>query len=116
MIELLPKSEWHTLDSIFEGEFRSAMPDPRHSEILVMREDDELIGFLVIELAVWLPELYVAPNHRGSSAALRLLNYVGDRVPEGKSILCTPDSKRLETWCERKGLKRIQGTLFRKAA
>jgi GNAT superfamily N-acetyltransferase len=112
-VERLHPDEWEALRSIYESEFRSAMPDPT-AAILVDREAGRLNGFAALESVIWIPELYVAPERRGGRSAVNLLRYIEQKV-KGRTVLCTPDSERMAQMCEKFQMRRIAGTIYRKA-
>lgn len=97
MIELLKESEWHKLEPIFEREWNACLPNPDHAAILVETEDDELIGFCVVETLVRPGMFYVAPNHRGNGTVKRLINRVKEIAAKSKrSFIAIADEPRFE--------------------
>lgn len=114
MIELLPPHEWPKLESIFETEWQACLPDPDHAMIVVEKEDDELIGFCVIETLVNPHNFYVAPRHRGNGTIGRLVSYVRDRAKgSGRSFVGIADQPRYEKLFKSLEMRPV-GTAWRK--
>lgn len=114
MIELLPPSEWSKLESIFESEWGACLPDPDHAAIIVEREDDELIGFCVIETLVNPHNFFVSEKHRGNGTVRRLVEFVRERArSSGRSFITIADQPRYEKLFKALEMRPV-GTAWRK--
>jgi len=114
VIQLLPPSEWHKLEAIFADSWNAALPNPDHAVIVAETEDDELIGFCVIETLVNPHNFFVSEKHRGNGTVRRLVEHVRERAREsGRSFICIADQPRYEKLF--KGLQmRSVGQAYRK--
>jgi len=114
MIELLDPKEWPKLEGIFADEWGACLPDPKHSMIVVEKDDEELIGFCIIETLVRPGNFYVAPNHRGNGTVKRLVEYVKTRAANsGRSFIGLADQPRYERLFRSLGMQPV-GAAFRK--
>lgn len=115
MIELLPPERWRELEAIFADEWGAALPNPDHATILVEVEDDELIGFCILETLVRPGNFYVTPRHRGKTDTVkRLMGYIGTRARSSeRSFIALADEKRFERLFKSLGMRPV-GTAFRK--
>lgn len=117
MIQLLPPEEWHKLESIFESEWGGevCLPHPDHAIIIADIEDDELLGFCVLETLVRPGLFYVSPRHRGKNGTVRkLLSYIVTRASQsGRSFVAFADQERYGKLLKSMGMKAV-GMAYRK--
>jgi GNAT superfamily N-acetyltransferase len=115
MIQLLPPERWHELEAIFADEWGACLPNPEHALIVVETEDDELIGFCILETLVRPGNFYVAPNHRGKTDTVRrLMGYIATRATRsGRSFVTFADEPRFERLFQRLHMRPV-GTAWRK--
>lgn len=115
MIELLDPKEWHKLDSIFESEFNSAIPDSQHASIIADVEDGELRGFIVVESLVWVGQIYIAPNHRGNGLTRKFIRHIEDKTRKAcRSVITIASEPRFEKLFQRKKMRKVGCAVYRK--
>lgn len=113
-IELLDPKEWPKLESIFESEWGACLPNPDHAMIVVEVEDDELIGFCILETLVRPGNFFVSPRHRGNGTVRRLVEYVRDKAARSsRSFVAFADEPRYEKLFRAMGMREV-GKGFRK--
>lgn len=113
-IQLLPPERWHELEAIFADEWNAALPNPDHAAIIVETEDEELIGFCILETLVRPGNFYVSPRHRNNGTVRRLLSYIVTRASQtGRSFIAFADQPRYENLFQSLKMRNV-GTAYRK--
>lgn len=114
MIQLLPPERWPELEAIFADEWDACLPHPDHAAIVVETEDEELIGFCIIETLIRPGNFFVSPRHRGNGTVRRLIDYVRQRAASSeRSFIALADEPRYEKLFKSLGMRPV-GTGWRK--
>ena len=113
-VEQLPPAEWLALDAIFAAELDQYLPHPQ-DRIVVVRAGDEIAGFAVVEVWIHFGCVYVWPAYRGRGVLPLLVDHVETALrPTGRPGYVLASNDRVARLCERRGLKRVPGVLFRR--
>ena len=105
---LLTPEEFELLRPRFE-EFGFEPPTPEGAVVSAALRDEELVGFLVLQLAYHLEPLWIAPEERGRVSWLRLaepINELCARAP-GMEYYTLAPSAQVARICEHGGMQEL---------
>ena len=109
MLELLPEDRWPELTEIFKREFDTDLPAYGKSDILAEVVDGEVRGFMVMEFLGRLGQIW----HTGNQTRA-MFEAFQNMIPPGNSVIAIPCEPRFEKICERFGMRREKGVVYRK--
>jgi GNAT superfamily N-acetyltransferase len=116
MIRQLNFDEWMALDPVFEDEFQTCIPDPKHTGIIGEFDGDTLRGFVTVESVPVVGMLYTYPEYRNKlRIPYHLLDAVEDAVrPTRRSLYAMTENPSVEKFLQRRGAREIPLKIYRK--
>lgn len=115
---ILELNDLTPLKNIFNNEFDSVPPDPGQGSVLAVVEDGQIEAFVMVELLVRAGLLWVAPEHRNTPKAARLvkelMRYVYINIPDGTSAITIDSDGEFGRLFKKLGMYPLEGTLYRK--
>jgi hypothetical protein len=110
MIGLLPEERWGELTDIFAKEFDAEIPNIGKASIIAdVAEDGTIRSFLVAEHL-----MRVGLIHSENGKTRGLVNWVLANMPRRVSVITIASEPRFEKLFERFGMRRVEGTVFRR--
>lgn len=109
MIEILPKDRWPELEEIFRREFDSYLPNDKSDILADIDENGNITGFVVLEFMCRIGQIY----NTGTSSR-EMLEFFNKQIPHGNTVIAIASEPRFEGICQKFGMYRVDGTVYRK--
>ncbi len=110
MVTILPETRWPELTEVFKEYFEGAdLPTPGQAFIIAdLDEEGEILAFRVLE------QLWRIGQVFGNGGSPRgLFDYVENKIQSG-SVIGIAGEPRFETLFAKYGMRKIDGTLYRR--
>jgi hypothetical protein len=93
---LLPREQWSLVEPIVQEDLKGVMPDQAGPvDFLVAMDGKTLAGFIQVETVYHFRSVYVAPEYRNSSLAIKLMKEADSLVPSGFSAIVMVNKARV---------------------
>lgn len=109
MLKILPHERWHELEDIFRTEFDATLPNATASILADIDEDGKIHGFVVLEFIGRIGQIY-----QGGARSREMFDFFDKQIPPGNSVIAIASEPRFEALCEKYGMRKVEGTVYRK--
>jgi hypothetical protein len=110
MIQVLPESRWPELTDIFAREFNASLPHSGRAQILAdVDEEGNILGFVVTEILVRVGQIYKIGNK-----GYEMLRHLERHMLRDSAVVAISSSPDFDSLCEKFGMRRVEGTVFRR--
>lgn len=113
----LPSRHWTQLQSVFEDEFNSDLPNGSNAEIRIANDKGARKGFILTEQVKMVGQIYIYPDFRGRESmrtVMQLINSIKKDAKADKQSICTVASeKRFRRLYKSLGMEEIPGDIYR---
>lgn len=107
-------AEWGRLSKIF-AEHKAEVPTPETSAIVVAEVENEIVGFLVLQVQLHTEPLWIHPRYRGVVSWRRMLEEITTLVQSGGQMNCYytfADNSRMESLLQRAHYRKLPYTVW----
>ena len=109
MIEVLPHERWPELAEIFKSEFDSELPHDTATILADLDESGAVRGFVVMEFLGRLGQIW-----QTGTKSKEMFEFFNTRIPPGNSVIAIASEPRFEGLCRSFGMRKVEGTVYRK--
>lgn len=109
MLQILPQERWSELTEIFRKEFDAVLPDKTATILAEIAEDGKIGGFVVME---WLGR--IGQIYNGGAQSREMFGWFDSQIPPGNSVIAIASEPRFENLCKMFGMRKVEGTVYRK--
>lgn len=109
MLQILDKSRWPELTDVFKKEFDSSLPHDTATILAEIDDAGEIGGFVVMEYLGRIGQIY-----NGGKDSRAMFNFFDKEIPPGNSVIAIASDARFEGLCEKFGMLRVEGVVYRK--
>lgn len=103
---------------IFEKEFDSEVPTGNQGDIIAVVEDGKVQAFIMAEQLIRAGLLWVAPENRNSTKAVKLMRelvrFIYMNAPIGSSVVAIDSDNEFSKILEKVGMHKVEGIVYRK--
>jgi hypothetical protein len=108
MIEVLPQERWNEIEGILKTVFDSDLPDPT-ATILANVEHGEIKSFVIMEFIGRIGQIW-----NGGTQSRAMFDWFDKQIPPGNSVIAIASEPRFEALCEKFGMRKVPGVVYRK--
>lgn len=110
--EPLSPEEWKHLQDVLIDVFTESLPDPQITKILAVKEEDEIVGFVMMESIVHVKHIWVRPDRVAKGVADELARATHELLIHRRSAVLVATSKAAERLARLVGMTKKDGVAY----
>lgn len=109
MFEILPTNRWGELTEIFKREFEAELPNDKATILAEMDASGKVDKFVVLEFLSRIGQIW-----QTGTKSRAMFDFFNEQIPHGHSVIAIASSPRFGGLCEKYGMRKIDGVVYRK--